>query len=73
MALNSAIAGYYYVKLIVYMFMKEPLHKGQDYLVNASTSLKAIVGMAAFASLFLFLAVSPLIECIGGFGYNSGY
>ena len=73
MALNSAIAGYYYLKLIVYMFMKEPLHAGQDYMVNASTSLKTIVGMAAFASIFLFLAVSPMIEFIGAFVYNSGY
>ena len=53
--------------------MKEPVNANQDYLVNASTSLKTIVGMAAFASLFLFLAVSPLIEFIGGFVYNSGY
>ena len=72
MALNSAIAGYYYLKLVVYMFMRDPIGE-QDYMVNASTSLKAIVGMAAFASLFLFLAVSPMIEFIGAFVYNSGY
>ncbi len=72
MALNSAIAGYYYLKLIVYMFMREPIQE-QNYLVNASTSLKTIVGMAAFASIFLFIMVSPLIEFIGGFVYNSGY
>ena len=73
MALNSAIAGYYYLKLIVYMFMKEPVHEGHNYMINASTSLKTIVGMAAFASIFLFLAVSPMIEFIGAFVYNSGY
>ncbi len=72
MALNSAIAGYYYLKLIVYMFMKEPA-VSTDYLVNASTSLKTIVGMAAFATIFSFVVVSPLIEFIGGFVYNSGY
>ena len=72
MALNSAVAGYYYLKLIVYMFMRDPIQE-QDYMVNASTSLKAIVGMAAFASIFLFLAVSPMIEFIGAFVYNSGY
>ena len=73
MALNSAIAGYYYLKLIVYMFMHEPLQSGQDYLVNASTSLKTIVGMAAVVTIFSFIIVSPLIEFIGGFVYNSGY
>ena len=72
MALNSAIAGYYYVKLIVFMFMKEPT-VSTNYLVNASTSLKTIVGMAAFATIFSFIVVSPLIEFIGGFVYNSGY
>ncbi|MGB5964847.1 MAG: NADH-quinone oxidoreductase subunit NuoN [Sulfurimonadaceae bacterium] len=73
MALNSAVAGYYYLKLIVYMFMHEPLKEGQDYLVNASTSLKTIVGMAAVVTIFSFIIVSPLIEFIGGFVYNSGY
>jgi len=73
MALNSAIAGYYYLKLIVYMFMKEPVSDGTNYLVNASTPLKTIVGMAAFATIVSFIAVSPLIEFIGGFVYNSGY
>jgi NADH-quinone oxidoreductase subunit N len=72
MALNSAVAGYYYLKLIVYMFMKEPT-VSTNYLVNASTSLKTIVGMAAFATIFSFIVVSPLIEFIGGFVYNSGY
>ncbi|WP_345975322.1 NADH-quinone oxidoreductase subunit NuoN [Sulfurimonas sp. HSL3-7] len=72
MALNSAIAGYYYLKLIVFMFMKEPEGE-KNYLVNASTSLKTIVGMAAFATIFSFIVVSPLIEFIGGFVYNSGY
>ena len=73
MALNSAIAGYYYLKLIVYMFMKEPVQEGTNYLVNASTPLKTIVGMAAFATIVSFIVVSPLIEFIGGFVYNSGY
>ena len=72
MALNSAVAGYYYLKLIVFMFMKEPEGE-KNYLVNASTSLKTIVGMAAFATIFSFIVVSPLIEFIGGFVYNSGY
>jgi len=73
MALNSAVAGYYYLKLIVYMFMKEPVNGNRNYLVNASTSLKTIVGMAALVTIFSFIVVSPLIEFIGGFVFNSGY
>ncbi len=73
MALNSAIAGYYYVKLIVYMFMKEPVLDGKVYMVNASLSLKTIIGFAAVATIFAFVAVNPLLELISAFVYNSGY
>lgn len=74
MALNSAIAGYYYLKLIVFMFMKEPV-AGYDryYLLNASLSLRTIVGLAAIATLFAVFAVNPLLEVITVFVYNSGY
>ncbi len=74
MALNSAIAGYYYLKLIVFMFMKEPM-VGYDrfYLMNASLSLKAIIGIAAVGTIFAVLAVNPLLEVITLFVYNSGY
>lgn len=75
MAVNSAIAGYYYVKLIVYMFMKEPHFNGahQYYMMNASLPLKTIVGIAAVATIFSVVAVNPLIEFIATLVYNSGY
>ncbi len=75
MALNSAIAGYYYLKLIIYMFMKEPYFDGghKFYMMNASMSLKTIIGVAAFATIFAVVAVNPLIEFIGTLVYNSGY
>ena len=74
MALNSAIAGYYYLKLIVFMFMKEPI-AGFDryYLMNASLSLKTIIGIAAIGTIFAALAVNPLLEVMTLFVYNSGY
>ena len=75
MALNSAIAGYYYLKLIVYMFMKEPV-VGTDgilYVSNATQSLKTIIGFAAVGTIFAFLAINPLLEFITAFVYNSGY
>ena len=75
MALNSAIAGYYYVKLIVYMFMKEPEIEGVQnfYMMNASLSLKTIIGIAAFATIFSVIAINPMIEFIATLVYNSGY
>ena len=75
MALNSAIAGYYYLKLIVYMFMKDPIDgiTGDVYTANASLALKSIIGFAAVGTLFAFVALNPLLEFITAFVYNSGY
>ncbi len=75
MALNSAIAGYYYLKLIVYMFMKEPVvaNDGQVYVNNATLALKSIIGFAAIGTIFAFVALNPLLEFITSFVYNSGY
>jgi NADH-quinone oxidoreductase subunit N len=74
MALNSAIAAYYYLKLIVFMFMKEPLPVYErKYLINASLSLKTIIGIAAIGTIFGVLAVNPLLKVITLFVYNSGY
>ncbi|MBE0499181.1 MAG: NADH-quinone oxidoreductase subunit NuoN [Campylobacterales bacterium] len=72
MALNSAVAAYYYVKIIVYMFMKEPVGTN-DYTVNSSTVLKTVIGTAALFAIASVLAVSPLMEFVARMVYNSGY
>ena len=75
MALNSAIAGYYYLKLIVYMFMKEPVEgsTASVFTSNATLPIKTILGFAALGTVFAFLALNPLLEFITAFVYNSGY
>jgi len=75
MALNSAIAGYYYLKLIVYMFMKDPVvgNDGHVYVANATLALKSIIGFAAVGTIFAFVALNPLLELITAFVYKSGY
>jgi len=76
MALNSAIAGYYYLKLIVYMFMKDPVDvnsNGEVYTANATLTMKTITGIAVIGTIFAFIAINPLIEFITAFVYNSGY
>jgi len=75
MALNSAIAGYYYLKLIVYMFMKDPVveNNGHVYSANATLPLKTIIGFAAIGTIFAFIAVNQLLEFVTVFVYNSGY
>ena len=68
MALNSAIAGYYYLKLIVYMFMKDPILAYQKgYFANASLALKTIIGIAGVATVFSLFAVEPLLRVIAFF------
>jgi len=72
MALNSAIAAFYYVKIIVYMFMKEPIGNN-DYMVNSSNVIKAVIGSAAVFTVASVLAVSPFMEFVAKMVYNSGY
>lgn len=75
MALNSAIAGYYYLKLIVYMFMKDPVvgNDGAVYVSNATLSLRTIIGFAAIGTIFAFIVVNSLLEFITSFVHASGF
>ena len=75
MALNSAIAGYYYLKLIVYMFMREPsvAHEENVNISNITLSLKIIIGIAAVGTIFAFIAVNSILEFVTAFVQNSGY
>ncbi|RUM66454.1 MAG: NADH-quinone oxidoreductase subunit N, partial [Sulfurospirillum sp.] len=74
MGINSAISVYYYLKLIVYMFLKEPsTNEGTIYMKNASTTLKTIIGLAAFATIFAVFVVGPLLDMITKYVSTSGY
>ena len=66
MGLNSAIAAYYYLKLIVYMFLKEPTDTVQEDITyyNVSTPLMVIIGIAVLLTVFSIFMVNPLIEYI---------
>lgn len=75
-AINSAIAVYYYTKLIVYMFLKEPLVNTNDvrlYETNASTPLKVILGIAAIITMFAIVFVEPLLNIITKYVTASGF
>jgi NADH-quinone oxidoreductase subunit N len=57
MGLNSAIAAYYYLKLIVYMFLKEPNKDMNTVYYNISKPLMVIIGIAVIVtvtSVFFF-------------------
>ena len=78
MGLNSAIAAYYYLKLIVYMFLKEPTSQVNEETVyyNVSTPLMTILGLAVFVTVGSMFYVDPLLEYItemikvSGIGFN---
>lgn len=73
-AFNSAVAMYYYMKLVVYMFLKEPVSDDVSlYSTNASTPLKSIVGFAVMITIFAILFVEPLLNVITKYVSMSGF
>jgi NADH-quinone oxidoreductase subunit N len=74
MALNSAIAAYYYLKPIVYIFLKEPLKEGSvNYLANATTPIKAVIGACAIFTILSIFFIDSLLETISYYVQISGY
>lgn len=74
MALNSAIAAYYYLKLVVYMFFHEPAdNDGTVYMKNSSIQLKTILGITAAFTLLAFTYVDTILQTITHLVQISGY
>jgi NADH-quinone oxidoreductase subunit N len=63
MAINSAVAVYYYLKLIVFMFLKPSLET-KIYADNASSAVSAVVGVAAAITLTAVLLAEPIIAFV---------
>lgn len=73
MGLNSAIAAYYYLKLIVYMFLKEPVKSVDAIYYNISGPLMAVIGLAAVATVGAIFYIQPLISYLYYMISASGY
>ena len=74
MALNSAISVYYYLKLIVYMFLKDPVSNDSTiYMKNSSTPLKVVIGFSAAATLLAVVFMDPLLRGITHYVQISGF
>jgi len=73
MGINSAISAYYYLKLIVYMFLKDPASNDGTIYYNISKPLMTIIGIAVFATVTSLLYVQPLISYISYMVGASGY
>jgi NADH-quinone oxidoreductase subunit N len=74
MALNSAIAIYYYLKLVVYMFLKEANENdGTVYQQNNTFSLKVVLTVAGVFVLVSSFVVSPVLEFVEPLLVSSGF
>jgi NADH-quinone oxidoreductase subunit N len=74
MALNSAIAAYYYLKLIVYMFLKEPEKDDRIlFMGNANNPLKTVIGVSAIITVTSIIYINPLLDMISTYVQMSGF
>jgi NADH-quinone oxidoreductase subunit N len=73
MGLNSAIAAFYYLKLIVYMFLKEPVKDVDTVYYNLSKPLMFVIGLAAVATTTAIFYVQPLVSYLYYMISASGY
>ncbi len=73
MGLNSAIAAYYYLKLIVYMFLMDPVKDVDTIYYNLSKPLMVVIGLATVATIGAIFYVQPLISYLYYMISASGY
>ncbi len=73
MGLNSAIAAYYYLKLIVYMFLHDPRENDGTLYYNLSKPLMTIIGIAVAATVASVFFMQPLVSYIYYMVSASGY
>ena len=73
MAINSAIAAYYYLKLIVYMFLKPPAAGIEAIGINSSKPLVVIVGISVAVTTLSVFVMQPLLSYISYMVSVSGY
>ncbi|PAF50684.1 NADH-quinone oxidoreductase subunit NuoN [Helicobacter sp. 13S00477-4] len=76
MMLNSAIAAYYYLKLIVFMFLKKPIIGTQNseiYLENSTYSIKGVIGIVAIICCLSIFVVQFLLDITSKYITNNIY
>ncbi|NQY52922.1 MAG: NADH-quinone oxidoreductase subunit NuoN [Campylobacteraceae bacterium] len=65
MALNSALAAYYYLKPIVYMFLREAVRSGNlKHKQNQTKVIKTIIIICSILSVLSIFSIEPLIKII---------
>ena len=72
--LNSAIAAYYYLRPISYMFLRDPDDtKKTKFMQNASLPMKSVVGICVFLMVISIFLIDPLLNIISTLVTSSGY
>jgi len=62
--LNAALAAFYYLRVVVFMFMRDP--KGEPIVVAKSDIIKVGLGGTAILTIVLGLFPGPLLEVVEG-------
>ena len=74
MALNSAVAAYYYLKLIVFMFLKDPIKESSiSFVGNSNNTLRTVIGISALITITSMAFIDPLLDMINYYVAVSGY
>lgn len=74
MMLNSAIAAYYYLKLIVFMFLRKPIaHNSEIYLENASYGVKGVISIVSILCCLSIFMVQFLLDIVSKYISSSLY
>lgn len=60
--LNSGIAIYYYIKLIIFMFLKEPNKHSKFHIENINPAIIAIIAIAAIICIASMLLLGVIID-----------
>jgi NADH-quinone oxidoreductase subunit N len=72
--LNSAIAAYYYLRPVSYMFLRDPDGDTKTkFMENASLPMKSAIGFAVFLTLISIFLVDPLLNIITSYVASAGY
>lgn len=73
MALNSAIAAFYYLKLVVFMFLKDREGEPIEIIHSNSLALRTIVGIAMFLTVLSVFWAGSVLEVVSAAVQSSGF
>jgi len=73
MVLNSAIAAFYYLKLVVYMFLKEREGDDIEFVESNNLSLRIVISIAAVFTITSISWISSILDFVSAAVQSSGF